>query len=81
MQAERTVTAELGGNCHTPIATYATVNQDKLSLEALVASSNGKKVIRKKVTGLDSEHLMLAKGIAKSLIDDGALNLINESPT
>ncbi|TAL67388.1 MAG: hydroxymethylbilane synthase [Bacteroidetes bacterium] len=49
--AERTFLKALGGGCKTPIAALGNVIGDELILEGMVASVDGKNVIRKKLTG------------------------------
>ena len=45
VRAERAVSRALGGSCALPLAAYAECS-DKLRLRALVASSNGRRVVR-----------------------------------
>ena len=49
--AERAFLKALGGGCKTPIAALGIVRDDELILEGMVASLDGKKVERKKLTG------------------------------
>ena len=46
VEAERGFSAGVDGGCQAPIAGFATLDGGVLSLEALVASLDGKKVIR-----------------------------------
>jgi hydroxymethylbilane synthase len=44
--AERAFGARLGGDCRTPLAAYATTRGDQLWLRGLIASRDGKQVLR-----------------------------------
>ncbi len=75
--AERIVLKELQGNCHTPIAGFCEVTKGgNLRFIALVSSPDGQEVIRarEKMPYQDAEKLGLA--VAKSLIDQGAKDII-----
>ncbi len=45
--AERALLRTLDGSCHTPIAALATIKGDKIHLDALAATLDGKRVVRK----------------------------------
>lgn len=79
IQTERAVIAQLGGNCHTPIAAYATIQQKQLSLEVQVTNARGDKSIREKAIGSSDDSLAIAKSTADKLIAGGALALIGGS--
>lgn len=53
--AERAVLTALDGSCRTPIGAYATLNGNKLSIEALAAREDGSEIIRKESSGPLSE--------------------------
>ncbi len=44
--AERAFGTRLGGDCHTPLAAYATTRGEQLWLRGLIASRDGKRVLR-----------------------------------
>jgi len=46
VEAERAFGATLGGDCRTPLAAYATTRGDQLWLRGLIASRDGKRVLR-----------------------------------
>ena len=50
--AERAFLHRLGAGCHTPVAGYARLEGDQLTLTGLVASVNGATVLRASVAGL-----------------------------
>jgi hydroxymethylbilane synthase len=71
--AERQFLLGLGGGCAVPVAAYASVISDQLpgiSLTGLVASVDGKRVI--KVTGEGIDPVALGKDLAQQAISQGA---------
>jgi hydroxymethylbilane synthase len=67
--AERAFLAELGGDCDLPCGAHATiVDGDTLRLEALLASLDGRVVVRQVETGTDPEAL--GQAVGRALLDD-----------
>jgi hydroxymethylbilane synthase len=62
----------LGGGCRLPIAAYGEVQDQDLFLEGLVASPDGKKMIRKKITGARKDFEALGRQLAQQALDEGA---------
>ncbi|MBI1870377.1 MAG: hydroxymethylbilane synthase [Chlamydiae bacterium] len=77
--AERAFLDCLGGGCRLPIAAYGEVAGDELSLEGLVATPDGKKIIRKKIFGNKSDFEKLGKQLAQSMLEEGASKMIHRS--
>ncbi len=72
LRAERAVLAALGGSCAVPVGAHAElVDADRLRVTGLLASADGRTVIRQTLTGGDPEALGAAVGRAL-LIDGGA---------
>ena len=55
VRAERAVSRALGGSCTLPLAAYAEPSQGNISLRALVASADGRRVVRARTQGDDPE--------------------------
>ena len=70
VQAERAVSKALGGNCSLPLAAYAERSGNSLTLRALVASGDGRRVLRARAQGADPEALGAA--VAADLRRQGA---------
>ncbi len=72
VKAERAMNHYLHGGCQVPIAGYATLKGETLTLRGLVASLDGKQLI----TTEQSEHVnkaeMLGQNVAKDLLSKGA---------
>ncbi len=76
--AERALLIRLEGGCQAPIAGFATLNGDRLTLEGLVASVDGKRVIRVQQTGAASEAAALGIRVAETLLAKGADRILEE---
>ena len=70
VRAERAVSRALGGSCTLPLGAYAEMSDGKLSLTALVASEDGRRVLRARAAGSDPEEV--GAQAARSLRDQGA---------
>jgi hydroxymethylbilane synthase len=72
MDAERAFAARLGGSCQSPIAAYATLQQDKLTLDGLVAEPDGSRLLRDSVTGSGADARALGDRLAGRVLAAGA---------
>jgi hydroxymethylbilane synthase len=70
--AERAFLHGLGADCHTPVAGHARGEGDRLRLHGLVASLDGRTVIRASVEGAGSEAEALGRGLAAEMLGRGA---------
>lgn len=70
--AERAFNRYLEGGCQVPIAGYAEQDRDKLSMRALVASTDGSRVFSAEDWGLLHESEELGVSLAKELLRKGA---------
>jgi hydroxymethylbilane synthase len=77
--AERSVAAYLEASCHSPLASYAALEQDVVTLTALVASVDGKTLLRQRISGSVDEAEQLGCRIGRRLLDLGADKLIHEA--
>lgn len=68
VDAERAFLNELGGACDFPEGAYAVVDNGQVTLRTLLASLDGKTVLRHEVTGDDP--IALGIGAAKYLLDE-----------
>lgn len=73
--AERAFLAGLGGGCSLPVAARGVVEEDGgVNLQGLVATPDGKKVIRLSGRGVDP--FALGRELAERALSDGALQLL-----
>lgn len=77
--AERAVALTLGANCQSPVAAYATIRGDVLTIDALVASNDGREIIREQSSGRVDDAAMIGTAVAELLLKRGAGNLLGET--
>lgn len=75
--AERNMNALLGGSCQSPIAGLAVINDDgMLKLEGMVATPDGKTLLKAWAIGNPEAMLMVGKQVAEQLLEQGADDII-----
>jgi hydroxymethylbilane synthase len=74
--AERAFLRGLAAGCHTPVAGYASADGRALTLTGLVASLDGRTVIRSAVSGPSSAGEALGQKLAEELLARGAAGLL-----
>lgn len=76
--AERALLAQLEGGCQIPIGALAHVRNGGLNLHALVASTDGQRVVRGCVEGTVADALTIGQQLAADLSSRGAAEILNE---
>lgn len=76
--AERALLERLEGGCQVPIAAHATIAGETLSLDGLIASVDGRKLLRERVVGPSSEARALGVRLAERLLARGGDLILNE---
>ncbi|MCC5661134.1 hydroxymethylbilane synthase [Nostoc sp. XA010] len=76
--AERAFLRELEGGCQVPIGVDTQLQADTLTLTGLVASVDGKQVVKDSVTGFVNEAEQLGIQLAHSLRQQGAQEILEE---
>ena len=74
--AERAVLQHLGGGCSVPIAVLGRCRDDRLHLQALVGSPDGRRALRRDVSGPRNEAAALGERLAAQLHADGAGDIL-----
>ena len=76
VRAERALLLRLGGGCAVPIAAYATIAADSLSMVGVVSSPDGRRLVRagKSASASDPEGLGLS--LAEDLMRQGAREIL-----
>jgi len=77
-EAERGFLARIEGGCQVPIAGHATVQGGKIVLRALVASLDGKTVIRGERSGPREGARAMGEALAEELLSRGADRVLRE---
>ena len=70
--AERAVSRALGGSCQVPLAAYAEVQGQSISIRALVAMPDGQTVYRAQASGPSAQAESIGQRVAQELLDQGA---------
>jgi hydroxymethylbilane synthase len=74
--AERAIARVLEASCQSPVATYAVVDGDALTVTALVAMPDGSESIRDSVSGRAADAEALGEQLAARLLASGAAELL-----
>jgi hydroxymethylbilane synthase len=74
--AERAFLRALGGGCQLPIAAYAKVHDRHLSLDGLVADTDGTRIVRDRVSGGLDQAEELGGRLGEQLLASGACELL-----
>ncbi len=76
--AERAFLRELEGGCQVPIGVNTQIEGEQLTLTGLVASLDGKKLVKDVVTGAASDAEQIGIELAKKLREQGAQEILDE---
>jgi hydroxymethylbilane synthase len=76
--AERSLLRALGGSCQVPVAGKAVMVKNRLQIQALIASLDGKRVLRTALEGSMSNPVDLGWDAGQQLIAAGASELLAE---
>ena len=74
--AERLFAASMQGDCLSPIGAYAVIKDDILTITGYVASLDGKKYIKNKISGKKQDFIKLSKKLSKVFIEMGSKKLL-----
>ena len=77
--AERQLLELLGGGCQAPIGVLAEVREDAISLRAVVASGDGKQVLRAQAQGQTGDWRGVTWKVAQELKKSGASQILEET--
>lgn len=73
---ERALSRRLQASCQVPVAAYAQLSNGKLHVNGMVASLDGKKVLKANLHGQADEAESLGVALAEELLDLGAADLL-----
>lgn len=79
VDAERAFLDALGGACDLPVGALASGGPDRLEIEGLVASPDGRVVLRRRLGGPMVEPTGLGAALARELLDNGGSDLLGRS--
>jgi hydroxymethylbilane synthase len=75
--SERAFLRSLGGGCQLPIAAYAGVREKRIRLDGLVADTEGKRIVRDRISGGLDEAEELGRRLGEQLLARGARELLD----
>lgn len=79
--AERAFLTRLGASCLTPMAAHARMHGGALRVSALVASEDGRRVLREQARGAPADAVALGLAVADRLLARGAADITALHPT
>jgi hydroxymethylbilane synthase len=71
-EAERAFAAHLGGSCQSPIAAFAELDGDGITLQGLVAEPDGSRLLRDTLSGSTEDPAALGRQLAERILAAGA---------
>lgn len=77
VEAERAMNRALHGSCHVPVAAYARLDGEHLSLAGLVGSASNGRIVRAEAKGRGDAPECLGLEVAELLLAQGARGLID----
>jgi len=79
LEAERALVAALGGGCQLPLGAIAAHVDGELELEAIVASIDGHRSVRRSARGTPANPQELGRRLADDLAQNGAASILEEA--
>jgi len=76
VMAERALNTKLQGGCQVPIAAFAKIEKNTLSIKGLVASGDGKEILFASASGDRKNAWQIGEQAANSLLEQGAERLL-----
>ncbi len=76
---ERDFIASIEAGCSAPVACNATIEEDTVTLRAMIGFPNGTNIMQQSLSKKVTESKELGKELAKSMIEKGALNILQEA--
>jgi hydroxymethylbilane synthase len=77
-EAERELAARVGGDCNVPFGALATHRADRLTLHAVVASPDGRRIVRAQAEGASTHRSRVVGAVWKEIRDRGGEKILEE---
>lgn len=78
LDAERAIVTQLEGGCNVPIGAFATIDDDQMTLQGLVASLDGKTVYKKELKGNKVNARTMGRELGSELLEMGGDKIMQE---
>lgn len=76
IQAERAFARKLGADCHNPVAAHAEVESGRLTIDGLVATPDGQRIVRSQITSVSVRAEQVGEELAELLLSKGAATIL-----
>lgn len=76
--AERAFLGLVEGGCQVPIGVYAEVTGENINIEAIIASLDGKTILRDTIKGSAQESVSLGKSLGNRMLNAGGKEILAE---
>ena len=76
VQAERSFLKKMEGDCRAPIAAFAEIDGQSLKITGMVASADGRELVRDRLEGNIRDAVSLGEQLAKTLFGQGAREIL-----
>ncbi|MGI9317497.1 MAG: hydroxymethylbilane synthase [bacterium] len=77
VEAERAANQRLGGGCHVPVAVFAEIEADRMTVRGLVGELDGSQILRATASGARQDASVLGVNVANQLIEQGAQRILD----
>lgn len=77
LRAERGLSARLGGSCSIPLAGYAELDGERLTLRGALGTPDGRTLLAERMTGTTGEARVLGIRMAERLLKRGAADILS----
>ena len=78
VSAERALSRKLYGGCHLPLAAYAEISGEGLSMTALAGYPDGSRVVKNRIAGAVDQAEKLGHELGERLLQQGAREILAE---
>jgi hydroxymethylbilane synthase len=78
LDAERAIVTQLEGGCNVPIGAFATIEEDEITIQGLVASLDGKILYKQEIKGNKVNAISLGKELGNRLIEMGGDKIMED---
>ena len=76
VESERAFLKQLEGSCHIPVACFGTIDGETVTLTGLVASEDGREIIKERITGTADDAQKMGIELANTLLNRGAKEIL-----
>ena len=76
---ERDFISDMGAGCSAPVAVNATIEENLITMKAMIGYPDGSKIIEEKIAASTSSCMSLGKLMAKVMTDKGAVKILKQA--